>query len=233
VPRHEAAPAIAQSGKNPVKSDIRRVIAVCGGRSRGMDQMHTLRGDICTTCDFFGVAAGGLATGPLQKARNHVPSTFFKIGAAGAVIVASTLPATNAVAADDDTLCTIVGTVKTTGMSYAPAPGKYTLDGTTDCSSGHKGTGKVTGHGAGTIGCSGGKNEAVLTVAWKDGSSSTLNVSMADFAYGSGGVGKVTKGALKGSSVGLSWAREAAGAEAKCAAGGIKTYQFAGGMALS
>ena len=162
-----------------------------------------------------------------------MPSTFFKIGAVGAVIVASTLPAANAVADEENTLCTIVGTVETTGMSYAPAPGKYTVDGTTDCSSGHKGTGKVTGQGAGTIGCSGGKNEAVFTIAWKNGSSSTLNLSLADFAYGSGGVGKVSKGTLKGSSVGLSWAREAAGAEAKCAAGGIKSYQFAGGMAFS
>ena len=160
-------------------------------------------------------------------------NTCFKIGAVGAAMVASTLPATHAVADSEDTLCTIVGTVKTTGMSYAPTPGKYTVDGTTECSSGHKGTGKVTGQGAGTIGCSGGKNEAVFTIAWKDGDTSTLNLSLADFAYGSGGVGKVTKGELKGSSVGLSWAREAAGAEAKCAASGIKNYQFAGGMAIS
>jgi hypothetical protein len=163
-----------------------------------------------------------------------VPHTFLKIGAVGAVLFASMAPATSAFADHEDTLCTIVGTVEATpGLSYAPAPGKYTVDGTTDCSSGHKGTGKVTGQGAGTLGCSGGKNEAVFTIAWKDGSSSTLNLSLADFAYGSGGVGKVTKGTLKGSSVGLSWAREAAGAEAKCAAGGVKSYQFAGGVAFS
>ncbi|HVE24907.1 MAG TPA: hypothetical protein VNC22_05870 [Sporichthya sp.] len=159
---------------------------------------------------------------------------FFRIGAVSAVLVGSTLPATSAVADHEDTLCTIAGAVQATpGLTYAPAPGRYTLDGTMDCTSGHKGTGKVTGKGAGTLGCSGGKNVAVFTVAWKDGSSSTLNLSLADFAYGSGGVGKVTQGALKGSKVGLSWAREAAGAEAKCAAGGVKSYQFAGGVAFS
>jgi hypothetical protein len=158
----------------------------------------------------------------------------FRIGAVSAVLVASALPATSAVADDENTLCTIAGAVQATpGLTYAPAPGKYTLNGTMDCTSGHKGTGKVTGRGAGTLGCSGGKNEAVFNIAWSDGDSSTLNLSLADFAYGSGGVGKVTKGEMKGAQVGLSWAREAAGAEAKCAAGGVKSYQFAGGVAFS
>lgn len=164
-------------------------------------------------------------------------STFTRIGAVGALLLGSALPAASASAvttAEENTLCTIAGAVEATpGLTYAPTPGKYTLKGTMDCTSGRKGTGKLTGNGAGTIGCSGGKNEATLTVAWKDGSSSTLAMSLADFAYGTGGVGKVTKGALKDSSVGLTWAREAAGAEAKCAAGGVKSYQFAGGVAFS
>jgi hypothetical protein len=166
-----------------------------------------------------------------------VTSTLTRIGAAGALLLASALPAASAAAstaANENTLCTIAGAVEATpGLTYTPTPGKYTVNGTMDCTSGRKGTGKLTGKGAGALGCSGGKNDAVLTVAWKDGTDSTLAVSLADFAYGTGGVGKVTKGALQGSNVGLTWAREAAGAEAKCAAGGIKSYQFAGGVAFS
>lgn len=164
-------------------------------------------------------------------------SLLTRVGAAGALVFASALPAAAASAmttAEENTLCTIAGAVETTpGITYTPAPGKYTVDGTMDCASGRKGTGKLTGKGAGTLGCSGGKNEATFTVAWKDGSSSKLAVSLADFAYGTGGIGKVTDGALKGSKVGLTWAREAAGAEAKCAAGGVKSYQFAGGVSFS
>ena len=160
-----------------------------------------------------------------------------RIGAAGALLLASALPAATASAsttAEENTLCTITGAVETTpGITYAPAPGKYTVAGTMDCASGRKGSGKLTGKGAGMLGCSGGKNDAVLTVSWQDGASSTLAVSLADFAYGTGGVGKVTDGALKGAKVGLTWAREAAGAEAKCAAGGVKSYQFAGGASFS
>lgn len=163
--------------------------------------------------------------------------TWMNLGATGVLVLAAALPAASASAsttAEENTLCTIAGAVETTpGITYAPAPGKYTVAGTMDCTSGRKGTGKLTGKGAGTLGCSGGKNDAVFTVAWKDGTSSKLAVSLADFAYGTGGTGKVTDGALKGSNVGLTWAREAAGAEAKCAAGGIKSYQFAGGVAFS
>ena len=164
-------------------------------------------------------------------------ATGARISAASTLLLASLLPASTASAsttAEENTLCTIAGGVETTpGITYTPAPGKYTVDGTMDCASGRKGTGKLTGKGAGTLGCSGGKNEAIFTVAWKDGSSSKLAVSLADFAYGTGGIGKVTDGALKGAKVGLTWAREAAGAEAKCAAGGIKSYQFAGGVSFS
>jgi hypothetical protein len=162
-----------------------------------------------------------------------------RVGLVGLVLVASAAPALAAStgtidATAEDTLCTIAGAVAATpGLTYTPTPGKYTVKGTMDCTSGHKGTGKLTGNGAGALGCSGGKNDATLTIAWKDGTSSTLEMSLADFAYGTGGVGKVTKGAMDGSKVGLTWARESAGAEAKCAAGGVKSYQFAGGVAFS
>jgi hypothetical protein len=162
-----------------------------------------------------------------------------RLGVVGLVLIASATPAMAASAATvdataEDTLCTIAGAVATTpGITYTPAPGKYTVKGTMDCTSGHKGTGKLTGNGAGALGCSGGKNDATLTIGWKDGTSSTLDVTLADFAYGTGGIGKVTKGAMEGSKVGLTWAREAAAAEAKCAAGGIKSYQFAGGVAFT
>lgn len=166
-------------------------------------------------------------------------SRLLRLGAAASILVAAAVPAASASAETtattaEDTLCTIAGAVDAKpGLTYTPKPGKYTLDGTMDCASGQKGTGKVTGKGSGTLGCSGGKNDAELTVKWKDGGSSTLDMSLADFAYGTGGVGKVTKGELKGSKVSLTWAREAAGAEAKCAAGGVKSYQFAGGVGFS
>lgn len=159
------------------------------------------------------------------------------IAVASFALLAALIPNVTASAqtnAEENTLCTIAGAVDPTpAITFVPTPGKYTLEGTMDCASGRKGTGKVTGKGAGTIGCSGGKNEATLNVKWKDGDTSTLAVSLADFAYGSGGVGKVTEGALQGSNVGISWARAAAAAEAKCAAGGVESYQFAGGVAFT
>lgn len=130
-------------------------------------------------------------------------------------------------------LCTIAGSVAPEpGITYAPAAGTFTLKGTMDCTSETHSHGEVTGEGTGTLGCSGGMSEAVLEVVWAEGKTSTINLQLGDFAYGTGGWGAVAEGELSGEQVGVGWGREAAGAEARCASGKVSSYQFAGGVAI-
>ena len=129
--------------------------------------------------------------------------------------------------------CTIAGAIATDpGITYMPATATFTLQGVMDCTSDTYGHGDVTGKGTGTLGCSGGMSEAVLEVAWGEGKTSTINLQLGDFTYGTGGFGTVAAGEMNGEQVGVGWGREAAGAEARCASGKVTSYQFAGGMAI-
>jgi len=136
-------------------------------------------------------------------------------------------------AADDHALCSIAGSVAPTpGVGYAPQSGTFALKGTLDCTSDSPAHGDMTGTGTGTIGCLGGSSTATLTVAWDGGQTSTMKVQLGDFTYGTGGYGTVDDGAFKTSHVMLGWGREAAAAEMRCVSGGVKSYEFAGGIGL-
>lgn len=127
--------------------------------------------------------------------------------------------------------CTIAGAVASaTGVRYIPGTGTFTLRGTMDCTSKEFSHGDLTGTGSGTLGCVGGFSDAVLKVLWSNGKTSTIDMQMGDFTYGTGGHGTVTHGALAGNHVGTAWGREAAGAEAACATDAVRSYQFAGGV---
>lgn len=161
-------------------------------------------------------------------------------GVAGVVVTAmlaapagaDTLAGSATQAGPKISVCTIAGSVSSTpALSYTPASIKYTVEGTMSCA--RTWVGKLSGEGAGTMACEAGKSDATFNVAWKNGKKSTLTLSMADFAWGSGGVGKVSQGVLKGVKASVAWARESAGAEAKCAAGGVASYQFAGGVSFN
>jgi hypothetical protein len=130
----------------------------------------------------------------------------------------------------DGNACTVAGAVASaTGLRYLPGTGTFTLRGTMDCTSKEFSHGELTGTGTGTLGCVGGITDAVLKVLWSNGKTSTIELKMGDFAYGTGGHGSVTHGALAGRHVGTAWGREAAGAEATCATDAVHSYQFAGG----
>ena len=132
---------------------------------------------------------------------------------------------------DHGNACTVAGTVASaTGLRYEPGQGTYNVAGTMDCTSDKYSHGTLTGQGSGVLGCFGGFSEAVYRVAWSNGETSTIAVKSGDFTYGTGGIGKVTKGALTGSHVGMAWGREAAAAEIKCATDTVHSYQFAGGI---
>jgi hypothetical protein len=136
-------------------------------------------------------------------------------------------------AAADHALCSIAGSVAPApGVGYAPQSGTFALKGTMDCTSDAPSHGDMTGTGAGTIGCLGGSSTATLTVAWDGGQTSTMKVQLGDFTYGTGGYGTVDGGVFNGSHVMLGWGREAAAAEMRCVSGGVKSYEFAGGVAI-
>lgn len=136
-------------------------------------------------------------------------------------------------AADSWTLCSIAGSVAPTpGVSYAPQSGAWELKGTMDCTSSSPSHGEVTGKGTGMVGCIGGQSTGTLTVAWGEDKTSTMKVEFGDFTYGTGGYGIVDSGEFKDARVMLGWGREAAGAEMRCATGGVKSYQFAGGIGI-
>jgi hypothetical protein len=131
----------------------------------------------------------------------------------------------------DGNACSITGTVTSAkGLRYEPNNGSYRVNGVMDCVSKQYSHGVVTGFGNGVIGCFGGVSQAVLDIAWQDGRHSQLTMQTGDFAYGTGGYGEVTKGALMGSHAGLMWGRAAAGAEYACASDAVHSYEFAGGM---
>lgn len=131
----------------------------------------------------------------------------------------------------DANACTVAGAVASaTGVRYIPGTGTFTLRGTMDCTSKEFSHGELTGTGHGTLGCVGGFSDAVLKVLWSNGKTSTIEIKMGDFTYGTGGHGTVTQGALTGNHVGTAWGREAAGAEAACATDAVRSYQFAGGV---
>ena len=141
--------------------------------------------------------------------------------------------APHAGAATDHALCSIAGPVAPTpGVGYAPQSGTFALKGTMDCTSDAPTHGDMTGTGTGTIGCLGGSSTAVLSVAWDGGQTSTMKVQLGDFTYGTGGYGTVDDGVFKGSHVMLGWGREAAAAEMRCMTGGVKSYEFAGGLGI-
>lgn len=134
---------------------------------------------------------------------------------------------------DTPTFCTIAGSVAPTpGIGYVPSAGTYELAGTMDCTSESPRHGEMKGTGTGTLGCSGGTSTALLNVAWDNGKTSTMKVQFRDFADGTGGYGTVDEGEFAGSQVGLGWGGEAAGAEARCVAGQVKSYEFAGGVMI-
>ncbi|MEW6476406.1 MAG: hypothetical protein AB1679_29440 [Actinomycetota bacterium] len=156
-----------------------------------------------------------------------------RIAAGAFVLSALAVVVPPADAADSWTVCSIAGSVAPTpGVAYAPQEGKYDLKGTMDCTSDNPSHGEVTGTGTGTVGCLGGSSTATLTVAWEGGKTSTMKVQIGDFTYGTGGHGTVEDGEFKGSHVMLGWGRQAAGAEMRCATGGVKSYQFAGGLGI-
>ena len=154
-----------------------------------------------------------------------------RIALAAVAFSVTTFLAPPAEAAGSSALCSVAGTVASTpGLGYAPQSGTYEVKGTLDCQSeGHK-HGEMTGTGTGTIGCIGGNSTAALRIDWGGGKTSAVKVQLGDFTYGTGGYGMVEDGELKGSHVGVGWGREGAGAEMQCAAGGVKSYQIAGGM---
>lgn len=150
-----------------------------------------------------------------------------------AVLSALTMTGPSAEAAGSPTLCSIAGAVTPTpGVSYAPQEGKWELKGTMDCTSSTPTHGDVTGTGTGMVGCLGGQSVGTLTVAWDGDKTSVMKVQFGDFTYGTGGHGTVDDGEFKGAHVWLGWGREAAGAEMRCATGGVKRYQFAGGLGI-
>lgn len=127
--------------------------------------------------------------------------------------------------------CTVAGSIASpTGLRYAPGEGTYTVAGVMDCTSSKYGHGTLTGKGSGLLGCFGGFSEAVYKVVWSNGEKTTIHTKSGDFTYGTGTYGEVTKGALRGSEVGMMWGRAAAAAEAKCATDAVHSYQFAGGI---
>lgn len=139
--------------------------------------------------------------------------------------------APHANAAEDQTICSIAGSVAPApGVAYAPQSGTYQLQGTMDCADAGHGT--MTGTGTGTIGCFGGESTATLTVAWDGNKTSTMKVQLGDFTYGTGGFGTVDDGLFKGGRVWLGWGRYAAAAEMRCATGAVKSYEFAGGVMI-
>src|SRR5882757_1164844 len=151
------------------------------------------------------------------------------------VCAGALLPATGAsaheVGDDHGNACTVAGTVASaTGLRYEPGEGTYNVAGTMDCTSEKYGHGTLTGLGTGVLGCFGGFSKAVYKVAWSNGETSTIEVKSGDLTYGTGGIGKVTRGALEGRHVGMAWGREAAAAEFKCATDAVHSYQFAGGI---
>jgi hypothetical protein len=155
----------------------------------------------------------------------------FAISLVACSMIAVSAP--HAGAEDSPSGCTIAGGVgQKPGVAYAPQSGTYEIQGVMDCTSSTPAHGVVNGTGTGTIGCLGGSSTAVLNVAWDGGQASTMNVQLGDFTYGTGGYGTVDDGIFKGSRVAVSWAREAAGAEMRCATGGVKSYEFAGGVAF-
>jgi hypothetical protein len=134
-------------------------------------------------------------------------------------------------AAEDSALCSIAGSVAPApGVGYAPQSDTFEVKGTLDCSSDAPSHGTMTGSGTGTIGCLGGSSTALLTVDWGAGQTSTMKVQFGDFTYGTGGFGTVDDGVFKGGHVMLGWGREAAMAEMRCVSGGVKSYEFAGGV---
>jgi hypothetical protein len=136
-------------------------------------------------------------------------------------------------AAEKPALCSIAGSVAPApGVGYTPQSGTFNLTGTLDCSSDAPSHGTMTGTGTGTIGCLGGSSTALLTVAWDGGQTSTMKVQFGDVTYGTGGYGTVDDGAFKSSQVMLGWGREAAMSEMRCISGGVKSYEFAGGVAI-
>lgn len=157
-----------------------------------------------------------------------------RISAIGVVLFSVlTVLAPSAQAAEPSTLCSIAGAVAPTpGAGYAPQSGAYQLKGTMDCTSENPSHGEMTGTGTGTIGCLGGSSTATLTVAWEGGKNSTMKLQLGDATYGTGGYGTVEDGEFKGAHVMVGWGREAAGAEIRCATGGVKSYQFAGGVTI-
>jgi hypothetical protein len=157
-----------------------------------------------------------------------------RIAFAAAAFSMMTFLASPAQAGDSSALCSVAGTVASTpGLGYAPQSGTYEVKGTLDCQSGAQKHGEMTGTGTGTIGCIGGSSTAALRIDWGGGNISAVKVQLGDFTYGTAGYGMVEDGVFKGDHVGVGWGREGAGAELQCAAGGVKSYQIAGGMMLS
>ena len=156
----------------------------------------------------------------------------FAVGLAALSMVLGFAPG-SARAADSHALCSIAGSVAPApGVGYTPQSGTFTLDGTLDCSSDAPTHGTLTGQGTGTIGCLGGSSTALLKVVWDGGQTSMMKVQLGDFTYGTGGFGTVDDGVFNGSHVMIGWGREAAMAEVRCVAGGLKSYEFAGGIGI-
>lgn len=155
----------------------------------------------------------------------------FAVGMVALTLIVVVAP--QADAAESSAWCTIAGAVRPSpGVGYASQSGTYELKGTMDCTSSVPSHGEVTGTGTGTIGCLVGSSTATLMVAWEGDKTSTIKVQIGDFTYGTGGYGTVDDGEFKGAHVMLGWGREAAGAEMRCATGGVKSYQFAGGLMI-
>lgn len=153
----------------------------------------------------------------------------FAVCLAGLSFIGVMAPHANA--ADDNTVCSIAGSVTPApGVAYAPQSGTYQLQGTLDCADAGHGT--MTGTGTGTIGCSGGQSTATMTIAWDGGKTSTIKAQLGDFTYGTGGMGTVDDGSYKGDHVGLGWGRYSAAGEMRCATGNVKSYEFAGGIMI-
>jgi len=141
--------------------------------------------------------------------------------------------APHADAADNHAGCTVAGVVgPTPGVAYAPQAGTYDIKGYIDCMSDGANHGTLVGTGTGTIGCLGGYSTAALKILWEGDKTSTLTLQLGDFTYGTGGGGTVDDGEYKGSHVMVGWGRYSAGAEMRCGTGGVKSYEFAGGMMI-
>src|SRR5262249_51652821 len=118
----------------------------------------------------------------------------------------------------------------TPGVTYEAKDTTYQLNGTMDCTADEPAHGTLTGTGQGTTGCFAGASQALLKIAWDNGTTSTVKAQLGDFAYGTGGHGMVDEGTFKGDHVHFGWGREAARAEERCANSQVKSYEFAGGM---